>query len=485
MGAVKYMNNKEAVWKLLALLKGYEKSLLIIMGGLFVSSGLNLCIPLLSRQIMDVGFMGGNYGLLVKLVLLTSAIYIVDSIINVMKEKKRVDISTQIQYFLSKQSFKHLMKLKVSYFNNRNYAEIMNNVNVDVHSKKRMSLETAKKAVDFYYNHCKNTKSAQIGFYGGEPLLEIELIKEIVEYSKILFRGKEIIFNMTTNASLLDDDKIDFLATNNFNLTISLDGPENVQNSGRKFAGSLSGTYQVVIDNIAKIEERHPEYIKNISFNAVLGTDSNFLDSSNYFTFDYRPNNLVTAVNVSDKDAIDPIMYSDEFRLNYFYEVFKSYLWGLDRIEEQDVSKLVRSYIKTIKTDIHDRLQLNTIRTIKCHPSGPCLAGVNRLFVTVEGDFFPCERVNETSKAYNIGNLDEGFWYDKSYELLNIGKLTERECRECWAINFCNCCAAGIEEGDKLSRKKRLEKCKSNKHVVEERLKEYCTLREYGCKFED
>ena len=132
MGAVKYMNNKEAVWKLLALLKGYEKSLLIIMGGLFVSSGLNLCIPLLSRQIMDVGFMGGNYGLLVKLVLLTSAIYIVDSIINVMKEKKRVDISTQIQYFLSKQSFKHLMKLKVSYFNNRNYAEIMNNVNVDV-----------------------------------------------------------------------------------------------------------------------------------------------------------------------------------------------------------------------------------------------------------------------------------------------------------------------------------------------------------------
>ena len=42
-----------------------------------------------------------------------------------------------------------------------------------------------------------------------------------------------------------------------------------------------------------------------------------------------------------------------------------------------------------------------------------------------------------------------------------------------------------VEEGDKLSRKKRLEKCKSNKHVVEERLKEYCTLREYGCKFED
>ena len=127
-----------------------------------------------------------------------------------------------------------------------------------VHTNKRMSLETAKRAVDFYYDHCKNAKSVQIGFYGGEPLLEIEMIKEIVEYSKVLFRGKDLTFNMTTNASLLDEDKIDFLATNDFNLTISLDGPEEVQNSGRKFAGSLKGTYQKVIDNISKIEERHP-----------------------------------------------------------------------------------------------------------------------------------------------------------------------------------------------------------------------------------
>ena len=273
-----------------------------------------------------------------------------------------------------------------------------------VHTNKRMSLETAKRAVDFYYDHCKNAKSVQIGFYGGEPLLEIEMIKEIVEYSKVLFRGKDLTFNMTTNASLLDEDKIDFLATNDFNLTISLDGPEEVQNSGRKFAGSLKGTYQKVIDNISKIEERHPNYIKNVSFNAVLGTDNNFLDSSDFFTYNYRPDNLVTSVNVSDKDALNPIMYSDEFRINYFYEVFKSYLWGLNRIEEQDVSKLVRLYIKTIKTDIHDRLQLNTVRGAKCHPSGPCLAGVNRLFVTVDGNFFPCERVNETSAAYNIGN---------------------------------------------------------------------------------
>lgn len=354
-----------------------------------------------------------------------------------------------------------------------------------IHSNKRMSLETAKQAIDFYFNHSRESESIRIGFYGGEPLLEMNLIKNIVEYAKEVFCGKEIIFNMTTNASLLDEDKIDFLVANKFNLTISLDGPEKVHNSGRKFADSKKGTYQVVIHKIKEFENRYPDYIHNISFNAVLATGSDFMDSSDFFTYNYRPEALVMAVNVSDKNAVNPIMYSDEFRTNYFYEIFKCCLAGLNRIEEQDVSKLVRSYVKTIKTDIHDRLQLHTRRSIKCHPSGPCLAGVNRLFVTADGDFFPCERVNETSAAYNIGNVEKGFFYNKSYELLNIGKLTEEECKECWAINFCNCCASGIEEGNELSREKRLQKCNENRLVVEERLKEYCTLREYGCKFED
>lgn len=89
-------------------------------------------MPLLSKQIMDLGFMEGNYELLIKLVLLSMIIYIVNLFIDVIKEKKRVEISAKIQYFLSEQSFVHLMKLDISYFNKINYAEIMNNINADV-----------------------------------------------------------------------------------------------------------------------------------------------------------------------------------------------------------------------------------------------------------------------------------------------------------------------------------------------------------------
>ena len=126
------MSNKEAVGKLIGLLKRYKKIIAVIITCLLVSTGLNLCIPLISRQIMDDGFIGGNKSLLIKLVLITLVIYGVNSLIDIIKEKKRVDISAKIQYFLSEQSFSHLMKLRISYFNNTNYAEILNNVNMDI-----------------------------------------------------------------------------------------------------------------------------------------------------------------------------------------------------------------------------------------------------------------------------------------------------------------------------------------------------------------
>lgn len=126
------MSNKEAVWKLLALLKNYKKVIAVIVGCLFLSTGLNLCVPLISRQIMDDGFIGGNRERLIKLVLCSLLIYFISSVIDMIKEKKRIDISAKIQYSLSEESFSHLMKTKVSYFSNKNYAEILDNINVDI-----------------------------------------------------------------------------------------------------------------------------------------------------------------------------------------------------------------------------------------------------------------------------------------------------------------------------------------------------------------
>lgn len=126
------MSNREAVRKLLALLKDYTKIISIIFGCLLISTVLNLCVPLLSRRIMDDGFIGGNKELLIKLVLCSLMVYLVISVIDIIKEKNRINISAKIQYSLSEQAFSHLMNMKASYFNNKNYAEILNNINVDI-----------------------------------------------------------------------------------------------------------------------------------------------------------------------------------------------------------------------------------------------------------------------------------------------------------------------------------------------------------------
>ena len=126
------MDNKEGVKRLLLLLGKYKKTIVVIVGCLLVSTGLNLCVPLISRRIMDDGFIGGNKKLLIELVLVSMVIYAINSLVDLIKEKKRVDISAKIQYFLSEQSFTHLMKLWVNYFNNTNYAETLNNINTDI-----------------------------------------------------------------------------------------------------------------------------------------------------------------------------------------------------------------------------------------------------------------------------------------------------------------------------------------------------------------
>lgn len=128
------MSDKDAVKKLLSLLKTYKKVIAIIFFCLLASTGLNLCIPLISKYIMDAGFLGGDRKLLVSLVLLSLGIYGLNACIEMVKEKARIGIFAKIQYSLSEQAFTHLMKLKVNYFNNTNYAEILNNNSVDINN---------------------------------------------------------------------------------------------------------------------------------------------------------------------------------------------------------------------------------------------------------------------------------------------------------------------------------------------------------------
>ncbi len=151
------------------------------------------------------------------------------------------------------------------------------------HQSKKMSFELAKKGIDFLIAHSQDSNRLNIGFYGGEPLLEFELIKKCVEYAKEQTEGKAVSFSMTTNATLLSEEIIKYLYENDIMLTISLDGPKEIHNKNRKFAGSGAGSFDTIMENMEILKEKYPQYFQNIMFNVVMDPMADYKCISEFF----------------------------------------------------------------------------------------------------------------------------------------------------------------------------------------------------------
>lgn len=205
--------------------------------------------------------------------------------------KKQLDFLTSHGYLSSKhpKKMKHYQSDLLEYQLNENVAQVTLQVTqqcnfrcsycpyttaeFDVqrkHNSNTMSYETAKAAVDFFAEHSANQNDVCVGFYGGEPLLEYDLIKAMVEYSEKIFKGKNLTFTVTTNGSLFTPENVKFFNEHNFNVMISLDGPPEVHDRSRKFAATGMGTFSVIAKNIQMIKEDFPEFFNKISFNIVI-----------------------------------------------------------------------------------------------------------------------------------------------------------------------------------------------------------------------
>lgn len=126
------MSDRKAVRKLLGLLTAYKAKLAFVLLCLSVSTGINLCQPLLSRSLMDEGFLKGDFRLLAVVASLSAFLYILDALLQVLKEKQRIDISARAEYALSEQAFSHLLRLRPAYFENRNCTEFLNCIETDI-----------------------------------------------------------------------------------------------------------------------------------------------------------------------------------------------------------------------------------------------------------------------------------------------------------------------------------------------------------------
>lgn len=264
-----------------------------------------------------------------------------------------------------------------------------------------------------------------------------------------------------------------------FVLTVSLDGPRKYHNRNRHRIDD-SGSYDIVMENINTLYKNYPEQKENIQFNCVIDPAADLRCINDFFVNDEMLKQYRVLFNNVARDGIkekDKFLPGDSYFRQYEYELFKMMYAKYGKVSGIDVSKIVETYFWQIKTTYRNR-KISAIQEEYSHPSGPCIPGVHKLFVDVEGKFYPCEKVCEESKDMVIGDVEHGFDNKQVNKLLNIGKLTEKQCTNCWCAKYCFLCAVHLEKGQTENVQKKLEQCSNVRESIENDFIDYCVLQE-------
>lgn len=354
-----------------------------------------------------------------------------------------------------------------------------------VHTSKNMDTPLAKKAIDFFFQHSNSSEKVFVGFYGGEPLLRIDLIKKIVEYINTKYSNRNVVYPITTNGTLLNDNIVNFLANNNFNLTISLDGPAQYHDINRKFKNGM-GSHKLIMENLRKIKINYPQFYKKITFNSVAAPNIIYEDLEGFFSKnELTKDNIYTWSTLADTYIDEPVKYPPNYFALDDYQKFIGMLWSIGKIE---LDSIPISALRWKESVVERYRELNNIGKLQKegHPGGPCIPGKNRLFIDIEGNFYPCEKVSEKSIIMRIGNIDNGIDIEKVRNLINIAKCTEEKCKKCWCFANCTQCAANSDDLSSFpSAQKRLERCETVKLQTLEFLKDICFLKENNFDFQE
>lgn len=279
-----------------------------------------------------------------------------------------------------------------------------------------------------------------LSFYGGEPLLNFPLIKEIVEYSKTLnFKGRFLRYSLTTNASLLTK-YIDYLQANDFSLLISLDG--NEENNKYRMLSSGVSSYDLVIKNLNYVEKKYPDYFKTIRFNSVFTNLTDLESLLSYFENRFKKSPTISPLHFSDGDKVCEELKSMMKKIPLVDSHFL--LKYPDAFLEIPIHKKI-IHLLLYMTDSLYYNEMSFIHSIEIpeeFPTHTCIPFTKRLFLTVDNKIVPCEKVNRDNP---LGEIREGkILLNYEYIADRFNKQTSKYlnlCPNCALQNICNHCA--------------------------------------------
>jgi len=319
--------------------------------------------------------------------------------------------------------------------------------------RKLMSVETGKKALDFLIEKSEDRKFLEVDFFGGEPMMNYEAVKEIVKYGREREKetGKVFRFTITTNGIIMNDEQLEFINKEMKNVVLSIDGRKEVHDRMRPTANG-KGTYDLIADNFKR-------------FAAVRG------DKEYYVRGTYTKYNLDFSEDIMhlyemgfDQISVEPVMADPK----------EPYA-----ITEGDLTKIFKEYeilAHKISEILNSGKFINFFHFMIDLDQGPCAikrlrgcgSGNEYIAISPEGDIYPCHQFVGIEK-FNMGNIHKGtFDLDIKDEFAKAHVYSKPECRKCWAKFYCSggcnannyIYAGDIHNAHKLScqiQKKRLE----------------------------
>lgn len=286
-----------------------------------------------------------------------------------------------------------------------------------------MSFEVGKRAIDFLIENSGERRNLEVDFFGGEPLMNWDVVKQIVEYARSVEKkyGKNFRFTLTTNGVLIDDDVIDFSNREMSNVVLSLDGRKEIHDATRvDYAGN--GSYDRIVPKFQKLvasrggknyymrgtfTHRNPDFTNDVFHMADLG----FTELS-----------MEPVVCAPD----DPMALTPE---------------DIETVKEQ-YEILAKEMLKREKegrgfTFYHYMIDLTAGPCIYKRISG-CGSGTEYMAVTPWGDLYPCHQfVGE--EAYKLGDIWQGVTNDDLRDDFRCCNAYARpECKDCWAKLYCS-----------------------------------------------
>ncbi len=292
-------------------------------------------------------------------------------------------------------------------------------------ARELMSLETGKKAFDFLVAQSGQRRNLEVDFFGGEPLMNWQVVKDLVAYGHELEKthDKNFRFTMTTNGVLLNDEIMDFCNKEMKNVVLSIDGRKEVHDRMRPFRKG-QGSYDIILPKILKFAKQREE----------LGLEHYVRGTFTHWNLDFAKDVLDLADQGFKEISIEPVVAPPE----------EDYA-----IRPEDVTYLCEQYdyllqemIKRKKegrgfTFYHFMIDLSGGPCVYKRLSG-CGAGSEYLGVTPKGEFFPCHQFVGIDQ-FCLGNVEEGVTReDLVEEFKKVNVYTKDDCKTCFSRFYCS-----------------------------------------------